>query len=728
MKNLSCLFLIGVLSVLIFTNSSFSQSGYSDNLGNFLRFGGGARAMAMAGAYTALSDEGTAVFWNPAGLSQIDRLHLQFMYNNLFLQGASYSFFSTAYPVYHFPGSDSKTTVGFGWAGMNSGSFKRRDVGGNPIGTFSESRNAFFFPVAYDYINDVGRFSFGARYIYFTHNFADYSAGGSEFDVGFLGHFINPPQWTILGLLPIAKLIPWRFGLLFRFPGSEQLKDFRENFPNSMHAGISYTAPQLPGIPGRLVFAYEFNKIFGDYKNSAASFLGSEYQYSFGEGKYTGSLRGGFKPNAGENELRYSIGLGGAVRFEKFQVSFDYALSSHPVLKDNSTFFVTLQFLPQKNNVANLKKETDLTSMSKSDLLRTLLKYPIDQNMIDTGKNFRERIESLYKDGENDTLINSGVAEELIRRYEKKDTTNNEDVNVPVKGGSNGTAKLTQTVSIGKAPKSKDQRIINRLDSFSGGLKKLIKRYNGLLSNTKPGKGYKYSYLNYDKKDYHQLFLYLAHDFSKREKKLSKNSYTNILALNMYLHTLLIVGDTANCERVVKERLAKNKGVSAGTRTYYSFLRRAHDSRDVNNINLSNSLKKSIGNSANPEFVKLYLKFLLAINDSSYMSELVNDSTAKKFMPKSLLPAPFMQDGFIYDDVELIDNCNHILMSSSSEITVAESQNELLSIAYKYPFTSAANIIIKYLQDIRNCASYSDLENLCQSILDSYKKWATFEI
>jgi len=44
------------------------------------RAGSGARAAGMANAFVALSDDGTAASWNPAGLAQLRQAELSFVY------------------------------------------------------------------------------------------------------------------------------------------------------------------------------------------------------------------------------------------------------------------------------------------------------------------------------------------------------------------------------------------------------------------------------------------------------------------------------------------------------------------------------------------------------------------------------------------------------------------------------------------------------------------------
>src|SRR5262245_2895015 len=47
----------------------------------FVKIGQGARAAAMGESFTAIADDSTAVFWNPAGLAQLNRFQVQFTHN-----------------------------------------------------------------------------------------------------------------------------------------------------------------------------------------------------------------------------------------------------------------------------------------------------------------------------------------------------------------------------------------------------------------------------------------------------------------------------------------------------------------------------------------------------------------------------------------------------------------------------------------------------------------------
>jgi hypothetical protein len=63
--------------VLLCTTWAFAATPHA---GAYLRMGVGARALAMGGAFTAIADDATAAYWNPAGLVKIEHIEATFMY------------------------------------------------------------------------------------------------------------------------------------------------------------------------------------------------------------------------------------------------------------------------------------------------------------------------------------------------------------------------------------------------------------------------------------------------------------------------------------------------------------------------------------------------------------------------------------------------------------------------------------------------------------------------
>ena len=81
------LFLLFSLHSSLFTLSSFGAF----DVNYFF----GARAMAMGGAFTAVSDDSDAILWNPAGISEVKNIQASFMYSNPFgLEGLNQGYAS----------------------------------------------------------------------------------------------------------------------------------------------------------------------------------------------------------------------------------------------------------------------------------------------------------------------------------------------------------------------------------------------------------------------------------------------------------------------------------------------------------------------------------------------------------------------------------------------------------------------------------------------------------
>jgi tetratricopeptide (TPR) repeat protein len=139
--------LLGVcITVFSFYGNSFSQAGGQP--GAFMSYGVGARALGMGGAFFAISDDATASYWNPAGLTLIERKELSFMQAQMFEQ-TSLNFIGIALPT------ASKGTFGIFMNQMTSSGFEKVSIEVDPntneiinlksIGSFNVSERAIGF-------------------------------------------------------------------------------------------------------------------------------------------------------------------------------------------------------------------------------------------------------------------------------------------------------------------------------------------------------------------------------------------------------------------------------------------------------------------------------------------------------------------------------------------------------------------------------------------------------
>src|SRR5438105_3412392 len=75
----SALWLLLILFPAI-ASADFNSGARGTTTANFLKLGVGARAVAMGEAYSAVADDATALYWNPAGLARIAKDSAAFMH------------------------------------------------------------------------------------------------------------------------------------------------------------------------------------------------------------------------------------------------------------------------------------------------------------------------------------------------------------------------------------------------------------------------------------------------------------------------------------------------------------------------------------------------------------------------------------------------------------------------------------------------------------------------
>jgi hypothetical protein len=98
---------------------------------NFLKIGVGARAAAMGEAFTAVADDSTSLYWNPAGLARLEKGELSATYN-MWFEGVGQGYLSLGFPLLG-------GTVGMGTNYVTMGDLEGRDEVGNPTETFKAS-------------------------------------------------------------------------------------------------------------------------------------------------------------------------------------------------------------------------------------------------------------------------------------------------------------------------------------------------------------------------------------------------------------------------------------------------------------------------------------------------------------------------------------------------------------------------------------------------------------
>ncbi|MBI4064567.1 MAG: PorV/PorQ family protein, partial [Elusimicrobia bacterium] len=131
-KRLVRWFLLTLVGVAMTEGLAIAQtnSGFS-----FLKIGVGARPIGLGSAYTAMANDATAIYWNPAGLGAIKKRELSAMHGE-WLLGSNFDFLGVGYP--------SKIgALGFGMSMLSHPEQEGRDEQGRRTGNFSSRSNAF---------------------------------------------------------------------------------------------------------------------------------------------------------------------------------------------------------------------------------------------------------------------------------------------------------------------------------------------------------------------------------------------------------------------------------------------------------------------------------------------------------------------------------------------------------------------------------------------------------
>lgn len=156
----------------------------------FLRIAVGSEGTAMGSAYVSMAKDPSAIFWNPAGLAQIERLGF-YVDHSPYLPGLNFNFMGFTY------GGHAWGTVGIGVTALTT---NRMEVTtpDQPMGT-GETFTAASVAVSVSYARYLTeRFSIGGTAKYVNERIYNSSASGFAFDIGTL--FVTPFKGIRLGV------------------------------------------------------------------------------------------------------------------------------------------------------------------------------------------------------------------------------------------------------------------------------------------------------------------------------------------------------------------------------------------------------------------------------------------------------------------------------------------------------------------------------------------------
>lgn len=307
-------FSILIATLLILAGAPLAGDGDGGYAGAFFQVPIGARPASMGGAYLAISNDGAAPLYNPAGLADLRRPIFASSYRLMKLDR------QLTYATLMFP-IKGNSALGVHWLFAGSGDVERRNYDGDLIGdAISQNNHAGSIIFAKRFENV---FSAGVKLSYLHSTFADMTAYSVGVDMGAMIYF----DWLFgrekVGTLPVDDL---QLGLtlkhldaayiwnnedyIFKYvganqPGSEQ----EDQIPTEFGVGLSGRLLQR-----KLLLATDLIK---NAEQGAMLHAGAEY-----------FIKPEFALRAGFSDGRLTAGTGYIFKVANQILAVDYAFST----------------------------------------------------------------------------------------------------------------------------------------------------------------------------------------------------------------------------------------------------------------------------------------------------------------------------------------------------------------------------------------------------------------
>jgi hypothetical protein len=344
-KWISLFLIISVLGGAVFAQQQFTDIGSPREVTNvgtaaatFLEIGVGARATALGGAFTAIADDPTTIFWNPAGVARLGGIGFTFNYAD-WIAGLDFSYVCAVASIGGLGGVGASVTY------LNYGDQPVRTIF-MPEGTGElYGANDFSMKLVVA-LNLTDRFSIGIGGKYIRQKIWNEQADGFALDLGIL--YTTPLKGLFLGG-SISN-----FGTDMQLDGRDLLKPIDIdpiNYNNDrINTKLKTDAFSLPllfrfGISYRLLDNSTQNIILAaDLLHSSNASetinLGAEYTIM-----RTFALRIGYDSMFQEETIK-GLTLGGGVRVRQlrsFILTVDYVYKSFELFKNTNMISVGIK-------------------------------------------------------------------------------------------------------------------------------------------------------------------------------------------------------------------------------------------------------------------------------------------------------------------------------------------------------------------------------------------------
>ncbi len=257
----------------------------SERVNSLNHFGIGARAIGLNNAFTAISNDYTAPFWNPASMDFFSTVKLGGMHNNLSLN-REINYFGFIFPTHKFG------AFAIAWAGLAVNAIEARASNTEkPDSYFNYHENTFFFAYAYRLLPYL---SVGSNFKLYNYQALDADANGFGMDLALL-------------FIPSSK---FRFGLM--------AQDIKSNLSWSSATSEDFLQTYRMGLS------------FDPFKNFSVSCdyhltKDNKARFSLATELLTLNL---LKLRCGLAEQRLAFGVGFTILIKTIYFNFNYAMAT----------------------------------------------------------------------------------------------------------------------------------------------------------------------------------------------------------------------------------------------------------------------------------------------------------------------------------------------------------------------------------------------------------------
>ncbi len=282
---------LAFISLFIFGLATSAVADIHDQAGTsgllFLRYGVGARALGMGEAFTAVADDASALYWNPAGLGFSDGVQLLLMHNE-FIQDIRQEYLGGSFPL-------GRQRFGLSINIATVADIERRETAGPPLGTF----DAHDFAISLTWgMRATEGLSFGlsGKIIYEKIDIEDLTTYAA--DLGILYH------------LPMDLRVG---AVVQNLGGKAKLVAEEFNLPLQYKLGLAYR-PEEEILSGKVILAVDVAKPNdGDLK------LHTGLEYGYADMIFP---RLGYMSGYSDKDITFGVGM----KFKRanFQLPFDF--------------------------------------------------------------------------------------------------------------------------------------------------------------------------------------------------------------------------------------------------------------------------------------------------------------------------------------------------------------------------------------------------------------------